>query len=252
MTKVDFSAAREKLNRANKHIKDLDAYLLEFTSTNFYEIYLTPNDTGQALLGFKYLSKPGPALTLIMGDAVSNLRSTLDYAAVAMLTPLGIAIEDASFPFADQASGLIGMVNKTSKSGVIGVAAAGVSVTNLIAQRVQPYKGGAGEALWMLNKLRNIDKHRLLIATIAAASVTLSFRGPFGTFNDITCMRRDGQDFIALSVPLQGLQFTAQPKVTFEVEIDEPVCGKRLLLPAFLADVSVQIEGLLDALDQLV
>lgn len=35
---------------------------------------------------------------------------------------------------------------------------------------LEPYKGGAGETLWRLNRLNNIDKHRLLIPACSRLS----------------------------------------------------------------------------------
>lgn len=74
-----YDAAR-KLDRAREHIEALDAEINAFFDSKpfSFEKELNPEGTHQ-IYRVKILAVPDQRLTLILGDAIHNLRATLDY-----------------------------------------------------------------------------------------------------------------------------------------------------------------------------
>src|SRR5271170_4894958 len=76
-----FSASRLKIERARKHIDDVDALVLTFVNSDFYAISVEDNVERQAqFLRFDINKSPFPfhKAALHVGDALHNLRSALD------------------------------------------------------------------------------------------------------------------------------------------------------------------------------
>lgn len=98
-------------------------------------------------------------VSLIIGDIINNLRCSLDHLAHYLVT-----IEQHSpgpfrnvyFPIASSADKY-----ETEKGGKIGRAG---DVAIKIIDRIEPYRGGHGHDLWVLNKLNIADKHHLILA----------------------------------------------------------------------------------------
>lgn len=84
MSQFDFSDAKIKLVRAEHHIKNLEQLIHDYSNSKFYKFELETLE-GRVSLLFKSLHIPDLDIKSIIGDAISNIRSSLDYAAVAML-----------------------------------------------------------------------------------------------------------------------------------------------------------------------
>src|SRR5262249_4018917 len=71
-----------KIERAKKHIRDLDSAIQSFRDTDPYGVR-TENDsqTGQIIQRIQVRSQVPSTLSLLIGDAVHNLRSALDHLA---------------------------------------------------------------------------------------------------------------------------------------------------------------------------
>lgn len=158
---------RIKIERAKKHINDLDVSCKSFFSSDPY-IVETKSDpkTGQHayhLIGVKDVL---PTISTIVGDILQNLRSALDHMAFQLFKvgPGGRSGGDGRhiyFPIFDDAtkykSGVIGKVKGMRQDAIDAIHA------------VKPYKGG-NEVLWRLHALNNLDKHRLLITAVSSLS----------------------------------------------------------------------------------
>ncbi len=154
-----FIRIRVKVERAEKHLRDLENELKTFGNKNFHAVTTdVDTQTGQSIqkLG-KHHKRPFEALS-IAGDIVHNLRSALDHLANELVW-VGSDAEPTrrvEFPIAkdaatyerDKATKVEGMCPKVIKA----------------IDALQPYKGGKGEILWRLHELDNIDKHRTLFA----------------------------------------------------------------------------------------
>jgi hypothetical protein len=152
---------RQKIERAKKHIVDLQGEVAAFKKTNPYPV-ATKNDpqTGE-LIYYVVSAAPLPlAIPTIMGDAIQNLRSALDHLAYQLVcantagTPP--APEHTYFPIFDTA--------EKCKAGCAGKikGAANAAAQSIIS--MEPYQGGKSHEFWMLDRLNNTDKHRLLLA----------------------------------------------------------------------------------------
>jgi hypothetical protein len=161
---------RLKIERAKKHIYDLKSEIATFYATDPYvsEIKLDPQ-TGDSV---RYLTRCDDvplSISIIAGDAISNIRTALDHLAYQLVrvgTGKSGPFKGVYFPITDDASELeaaierkIKFARKEAKDAV---------------RAIKPYKGG-NWPLWHLHRLNNIDKHRLLVA---AANTAFRNLGP--------------------------------------------------------------------------
>lgn len=112
---------------------------------------------GRKLAKFK-MSGPLPEVSEDLAvDAVAGLRATLDYAAYASAVALGaVRPKSAYFPFADSAAELKNTIKGRCKD-------LHPNIVTLF-ESFEPYKGGSGNALWSLNKLRQVAEHASIVA----------------------------------------------------------------------------------------
>jgi len=169
---------RVKIERANKHIRDLEVELTAFKKEHPYtgspKIYpQTGYSIYQADSVPDSLSIPALRDKIIptTGDAIHNLRSALDHLAWQLSAVTGFVdvtgtpltekqLREISFPIIDTDDPA---KYKTSRAGK--VQAMRPSAVKLIDE-IEPYKGGKGNGLWVLHKLDAIEKHRALLATL--------------------------------------------------------------------------------------
>lgn len=245
MSRADFADARAKLARARVHIADVNTAITGYLATNFYQFTVQTNKDGTFELIFQSLHQPDQALNATIGDAISNLRSTLDYTVNAALFPITGKRDAGGYPFADDAKGVGGQAK-------VVLAPLGQAVIDHVVDQMQGYQGGAGHTLWALNKLRNIDKHRLLVATAQNVGVRLSFIETVNqnSFNGVGIVFPAGQQRSIFKAPIGGvnIQFTQEPQPLFEVLLREPPYFEGEVR-AFLEEAAKQIETLLNFLD---
>ena len=159
---------RLKLKRADKHIDDLKGSLRTFLNSNPYVIATKRNpDTRQLIY---YISKVEPVPTCIAtiaGDILHCLRDALDHLA----QQLYLVGTGGSKGYRDKTSFPISPTAKDFKAGfdrkVEGMRQDAVDAIAAL----EPYPSGKGADLWILHRLNNIDKHRLIV-TVGSA-----FRG---------------------------------------------------------------------------
>jgi hypothetical protein len=168
-----FQSARLKVERANLHISELQATIDAFCDTPFYEIvvYDEPGNGSGVVIEPR---RPVPAvLTLIIGDAIHNLRTALDHVATAPVRAGGGKVGKLSFPFFKTRDELI---KDKDKLGPIDKFLPGAR--NLIIDTIQPYPDGQGCDLHAMHSLDIMDKHNQLViittATLAANLVIKS------------------------------------------------------------------------------
>ncbi len=157
---MDFRDSRLKIERAEKHISDLQTAILE---TDFCRVFTDYNAESQESRIIAECSPVPAALTLITGDALHNLRTALDYLVSEMaLTISGGESEHIKFPIGKTREKLIASLSPIRKTRM--------DVADHILSVVKAYKGG-NDALWTLHALDITDKHRLLIAHIQTAGI---------------------------------------------------------------------------------
>ena len=158
---------RIKIERAKKHIDDLDISCKFFFASDPYVVESKSDPkTGQRAYHLISVKDVPPAISPIVGDILQNLRSALDHMAFQLfkIGPGGRSGEDGRhiyFPIFDDAamykSGVIRKVKGMRQDAIDAIHA------------VKPYKGG-NEILWRLHALNNLAKHRLLITAISSLS----------------------------------------------------------------------------------
>jgi hypothetical protein len=278
-----FALILEKLKRAEKHIFNLEREIQAFLDSEPYKVGTKPNSQFPDVLPPVYYlasARVVPVkIALIAGDAIQNLRSSLDHLAwhlvdigqanlPAPLTEserkrIGFPITDTDSPAEYEAS---------RRRKVKGMTQAAIDAID----KTKPYKGG-NDALWKLSQLNNIDKHRLLI-TVGAhlahfAMPTILKRMMITTMaekeglridpnadisgvalnvvpDDRKCPLKEGDEL--LPVMRSFLEKNEEMKFTFDIVFNEPgVAECKPILPTliqtfkYVADLIVSFKPLL-------
>lgn len=154
-------SVERKLEWADKHIVDLGHELAGFRVAKTKAVIREndPNRPGYSRWILTDASIPDP-ITLILGDAIHNLRSALDHFANAIVRDNG---KQPSFktdfpiwrsPKFDRKEYEATVETKLGR-------AAKPVVQEF--KGLEPYEGGKNELLWALDKLDVVDKHRFLV-----------------------------------------------------------------------------------------
>lgn len=172
-----------KIERSKEHLDVLYSELIKFLDTKPCRI-TTKEDAQNALYIMRiHMPTIDSRLAILAGDAIDNLRSALDHIAWQLaLTNGGRPHNRTAFPVVD--------VNTTEKMRTFSNVTRDITAeaVNEI-KALQPYLRGASyqsDLLWKLDKLCNINKHRV----VPAECTSLDFKIPkgikptFGTLND--------------------------------------------------------------------
>jgi hypothetical protein len=150
-----------KVDRAKQHIDDLKIAADAFYGPPHPCKADAEDDpkAGQCTYHVTYVRDIPICIPILIGDALQNLRTSLDYLARELvLAAGGTPTTRTAFPITESVSKY-----KSDATGkVLGMRQ---DVIDKIAA-LKPYKGG-NEPLWQLHALNNIDKHRLLITCVA-------------------------------------------------------------------------------------
>lgn len=161
-----FEGAKLKVERANRHINEIETTLRAYLGAEPYSMRVdVDTETGENLLRFQAIKPPPAELPLIIGDAVHNLRGALDLMASEIMRAAGESDTSIYFPFHETRENLVDRIDKGPIKVVFPI------IADYILNHIRPHKGG-DDALWALNKLDILDKHRLLIPTLSAVALT--------------------------------------------------------------------------------
>jgi hypothetical protein len=159
--------ARAKLDWANKHIENFNRLIATLPSAYTSSIEMNP-ETGGEFIKYDLVNRDKlfTECALVIGDALHNLRSALDYAWAATIKKIAPAGLDnfSKFPIYESADKLKCALNGR-KIGIISP-----TLYDLIISKIRPYDGG-DDSLWCIHRLNILDKHRLLIPIIEYASI---------------------------------------------------------------------------------
>jgi hypothetical protein len=174
---------RLKIERAKQHIRDLDAAISAFLRDHPYTLGAKPHPMSQIRHTTLYVAEVKAVpddISLIIGDAIHNLRSALDYLMWQLVEAAGgTPGKSIYFPIsetAQQYQSTIGNreIQKISPSALD------------IIESVQPYVTH-DQTLWLIHQLDIVDKHRLLLTIVAAMDkwgVEFATKGPELWFNE--------------------------------------------------------------------
>jgi hypothetical protein len=157
-----------KIERAEEHIQNLRSAAARFFATDPkpYRIVRETKKEGRAYDWLGYEERPPPLrFAVIAGEAIHQLRSSLDQLVVAMVRARGNTISARhGFPITKKPKKFKEAINRGVIKGI------SLAAQNLIERR-QPYNTGNSDTsvLWTLHSNDIEDKHRLLM--VVAASV---------------------------------------------------------------------------------
>jgi hypothetical protein len=146
-----------KIERAESHIAELEAQVNAFLMTNPYEV-ATKRDpqTRKPIYYVASVSEPSLVLAAIVGETVQSLRTALDYLAYEL-----VSLEIGRRPPWKVYFPIFGSAAEYEAKKLGQAKGMGPRAIEIV-DAVKPYKGG-NDAIWCLNSLNVIDKHRLLI-----------------------------------------------------------------------------------------
>jgi len=148
-----------KVERAKKHVLDLEAEYDRFHQTKPYTFSDSTNpQTGERTYYVKHAEPIPMEFSVIIGDALNNLRCALDHLAYHLVCVGVGAIKpfpDAKFPPGNSLSDYTDQKNRA----LHGMRQDAVKAIDAL----EPYAGGVGEIYFRLSRLNNFDKHRLLL-----------------------------------------------------------------------------------------
>jgi hypothetical protein len=153
---LSLEGVRLKVARAEEHLEALRVECSTYLDNRPYEPVRQSQseDHNEDLLIWKVHHKPPLRLSVIFGDLLHNLRSSLDHIAWQLvLTNGGTPNKKTRFPI---------LLNRGSNSPTV---AGGISPkAATLLEGIQPYNNASGvpheDPLYVLSTLNNIDKHR--------------------------------------------------------------------------------------------
>jgi hypothetical protein len=197
-----YGDASAKQQRAQEHINELQRIIDVWRKfdQNAFGIKVNPH-TGDVTYYLKRVPALPESVALIVGDILHNLRSALDYMACGMVVAGGGKITSKTkFPVREVAE-------DWEKSGLEMVRGAKQEALEAL-RRIGPYKAG-NYFLWLLHRLNNIDKHRLLIPVGAINS------GRTLTPNEQAAEPKRGEKAIFVDTPRGRIKVSARPNSQF-------------------------------------
>jgi hypothetical protein len=154
-----------KIERAKKHIRDLDEEVRAFLGPPHpYEVSTEFDAKVSKIVHYVSSLKPiDPIIPIIAGDAVQNLRTALDYLIVQLVDAHSGNVGEkrlrkTGFPMFESPEEMTPSKIKKKIGGVSPDAEKAILI-------LKPYKGGNND-LWGLHELNRVEKHRLLITAI--------------------------------------------------------------------------------------
>jgi hypothetical protein len=162
-----FAESKLKIDRANKHIADVQAIIRTLPDSYTATEEINPQAGNKVIkhdLSNRQIAVAD--LALIIGDAVHNLKCALDYAWVGTIERLAPSAlgNFAKFP-------IFATVDKL-KIALHGakIDRSSPALFDFIVGNIKSYEGG-NHTLWSIHRLDILDKHRLLIPVLQMAAV---------------------------------------------------------------------------------
>lgn len=191
-----FFSSKLKIQRAKHHIRELSNELVDYLKTKPFRVVVEKDpDSSNHLWTLRVKNEVPCHLSVIIGDAIHNLRASLDLLASDLVLMAGGNTNNVYFPFGDDADGFEEMIKKRHLDR------AGDDIVGIV-RSLKPYKGG-NEMLRAIHDLDITDKHKTLIPAAHYAGIKnfqmLNASGPMLTINNMHCGPiRDGMVLMSL------------------------------------------------------
>ena len=164
----NFESSRKKIERANKHIADLNTLWSEFANRDFYSLRIEQDADLMNWLVLEFDPEEFPRVhaAIIIGDTLHNLRSALDILWHEVIAYCGgEPTKYTRFLIRDTREELIAPMNGALKEQQITR-----DVHDFIFDSVKPYKAG-NYCLWAVDDLNVRDKHQLIIPVTQLSAI---------------------------------------------------------------------------------
>lgn len=218
-------ASKLKTGRAKSHIRELDNGIIDYLKTKPYRVVIEQDPNSPNHLWTLRVRNDVPhTFSAIIGDAIHNLRASLDLLASDLVAANGGSTNNVYFPFAEDVDSFERMIKERH------VDRAGEDVVEII-RSLKPYKGG-NDMLRAIHDLDITDKHKTIIPTLHYVGIKdLRMRNASGPILTISNMHvgpiEDGK--ILMSLPPAnnikvGQYFQPSLKITFGN--DQPMSGE--------------------------
>jgi hypothetical protein len=156
---------RLKIERAKRHIRELAEEIETFFARQPYVILSEDNHArGQRVWKVSVRACVPTDWSAIVGDAIHNVRSSLDLLAVEVVRfcdPARASYNHVKFPFGKSKDVFEARARETIKGAS--------REARTLFDNLKPYKGG-DEALWRIHELDILDKHKAIIPVGASHS----------------------------------------------------------------------------------
>ena len=159
------SDARLKIEWAKSYIRELEKAITVFSQSKPYVVIEERKpETGEKLIKIRLNANTPTEVQRLAGNAVTDLRSVLDYLVCELATLNGYAdLKGVEFPIAGCRKEFESPV---TQGKIKKLAAPARSAIN----QIEPYKGGQHAEIWALNELRRKGIHRTIIPIGHAAA----------------------------------------------------------------------------------
>ncbi len=209
-----YLSAKLKVERAKQQIAEFRALGARLSRSDYAVVVETNKATGDQRL--QILNKPvPPEFGLVLGDVLTNLRAALDHCYAAVTGANQRTTGQTYFPIRDEPKSLVRKVEEALKEQTISQA-----VHDLIVNEIRPYQGGH-PTIVALNKLANLDKHRVLVTTLSVNTFYADFRQG-GVTVENTVIETSGEG--PQPIPIRGrgpIEFKRQPQTSLDIRIGE-------------------------------
>ncbi len=195
-----------KIERAKTLIQEVERQISDFTNTVPYNFVIGPHpsDGGLRVANIHVGEDVPVEISLVVGDAIHNLRTALDHIACCLSASNGKTMNGVSFPFAEDRAGYEARAPEKMRKLT--------PAAKKLINRLKPY-GGGNDLLYMLNKLDLRDKHQ----TLFLHSIYLG--GYSGTFSCDHPIQINSEPFGSLDDGVHFATFPAQAKFVQNLQI---------------------------------
>jgi hypothetical protein len=215
-----FKDSQLKINRARKHISDLNDHIAAYLSRDPYKLVVETDPEGSGNYSWVMrVSEEFPCDTsAYIGDTIHNLRAALDLLATSLVALNGGNTKDVYWPFGTDVTRFEKRIKKTH------IDRAAPDIVDMI-RAFKPY-GGGNEALRGLHDLDIADKHKALIPFVCMTAVPdlIGFdeagRVAMIMLSNKVGPLKDGLK-VMLMPKVQGVDFGAEFKPAIDISIDE-------------------------------
>ena len=232
MTHHPLAGVIHKLRNADFHMHRLKAAILPYLDDGSNVTIIPEADadnSGRGRFRFKVIRHPPLEFSAIAGDAIHNLRSSLDYIIHALVRDNGkVPSFQNLYPICKDTDAFAAALKQGRLYGLSERAVRGID--GFQPYQVSPQKR-AMHPLMQLHKLSNHDKHHMLALSSHNASFVWKFVDASNRIlgsGKTTEPVRDGGILAELPTEfvIDGIKVQLQLKLTISIGFDEPACSE--------------------------